>query len=103
MNKELFLEYVESLRKALKMQRVLRDVGVDIMDGLIDQSHEFLKKSIWNKEQIENIDWWLYDCPNGIDGDNLGGEWTTITFGDGSQLKIATAEQLYDYLETIAN
>lgn len=99
-NTELFKKYIAGLRKLETIEIALGKLGVDIMsltDIYLDVYTPVLNMA-FNAEQLEQIDWWLYDSPKGINGNP---EKAVLWDSDGEEIDIRTEEKFYEYLQTV--
>lgn len=71
MKLELFNDFIQALRLLYEREREIKRLGADLCEfsNLLNNVTKPLIEALFREDQREIIDWWLYDCPSGIDGD----------------------------------
>lgn len=94
-----FIEYIDALQVSDKAYDAVSDAGVDLWkfkETYCLPTH-ILTKAIFNTEQLDTLEWWLYDCPKGITG-KVDKKYAVIYMGEKPKWKLHTVEALHSYL-----
>jgi hypothetical protein len=97
-----FTTWIEETRKHHKKVHELYKLGVDTLDW--EHPDTYLYQFVFNKEQRDYIDWWLYDCPNGISEEAFNRESSKITWdekGEEVNVYLDSVEALYNYISKL--
>jgi hypothetical protein len=101
LTKEKFARFVRLQQKERQRYQLLKSVGVDIDCNDNSESLESLfLDCVFTPTQKELIEWWLYDCPDGITG-TVNVDKTHIYVNGAIVNTLDTVEALYDYLTTL--
>lgn len=100
---EQLTDYINALRDNHKTINGLYALGLDLINfcDAFRQPANILEAALLNKEQRSELDWWLYDSPNGIEGTPKASKYTEITYPDGKVAKLHTINLLHQYLLTL--
>lgn len=95
---ELFKQYIDGMREFHKREQELYKLGIDIneLTGVINKTVLPLKSAVFTKSQSEELDWWLFDLPNAIDGEPVT-EWSWVEV-NGQRIELDTIEKFFAYL-----
>ena len=74
MTPELFFKYIQALRKLYVIEEGIRRLGINLetYTEVLCGAYTPLLNAVFSKEQINTIDWWLYEQPKGINGNPAG-------------------------------
>jgi len=101
MSLEEFTKWIEETRKYQKKVDELYKLGLDIIELAFQHPDNYLLEFVFNKLQRDQISWWLYDCPNGIDAEKFKPEHTHITWLENEEetgIYLDSIEALYNYI-----
>jgi hypothetical protein len=96
---DLFERYIAAKRAEWQLTGKLQALGICTI-GFWDQIEEpenVLLEAVFNEAQRETLSWWLYESPNGIDGDPEKPHMWEI---DGPPIYLRNARELWEYLRT---
>lgn len=101
-----FEALIHLMRKDHKRRCDLIQLGVDISCHLDHPSNpmvDLLLSVCLSPQQLKELEWWLYDSPNGIEQDPQPDKWAVITWterGDGGEARVDlhSVSLLWDYL-----
>jgi hypothetical protein len=96
---EQFTAYIEALRASDKAYDAVSDAGVDLWkfrETYCLPTH-ILTKAVFNEDQLDTLEWWLYDCPKGITGKVIK-KHAIIYLHDKPKWRLYTIEALHSYL-----
>jgi hypothetical protein len=99
MTEDDFVSYINHLRSEYVLVHELYKFGIEIDCLSHRKSTEVLTKQFFGND-LEFIEWWLYDSPNGIKEDCYTEVATVIVETEGKQLKVVinTPSDLYNFL-----
>lgn len=90
-SKEEFIKLLETIQEEDKVNREIEDVLEKISSSYIiidvPKSRYIMLGLIFTEEEIEWIDWWLYEDVEKI-----------VTYSDGQERDITKIEELYNFL-----
>lgn len=90
-SKEEFIKLIETIQEEDKVNREIEDVLEKISSSYIildvPKSRYVMLDLIFTEEEIECIDWWLYEDVEKI-----------VTYSDGQERDITEIEELYNFL-----
>lgn len=96
---EQFTEYIKALQASEKAYETVRVAGVDLMqfsEVYCTPAH-VLTRAVFNAEQLDTLEWWLYDCPKGITG-KVNKKKAVIYMNEKPKWKLYSVEALHSYL-----
>lgn len=98
MNKEAFVKYIEAEREEWNRYWDLCKLGVDIRNGDYKPIQNIVLKIFLNHEQLDLLEWWFYDSPDGINGNPK----EDCLFDENENpIAVQTPDALFDYLLTL--
>lgn len=91
LSKEEFIKLIETIQEEDKINREIEDILEKISSSYIildtPKSRYLMLDLIFTKEEVDWIDWWLYEDVEKI-----------ITYSDGEERDITKIEELYNFL-----
>lgn len=98
LTKEQFIEYIDAMRLHTKTLSAFYAAGVEIRDDAhcaIFGPLQVLLDVVFSQNQMDTVDWWLFDRPKGIKDDPIEAHmWDAA----GTPIPLLNAGELYDYL-----
>ena len=103
MKLEDFKKAIEDSRKFERVIDIADTVGIDLVESKLSEAFWDLERILFTEaygvEGYDWIEWYLYDCPNRIDGEGQEGEEAMAHDADGNPIDFSSDEKLWQYLE----
>lgn len=95
----VFTEYIKALQLSEQVFEKVRLAGVDLMPftDIYSIPAHILTRAVFNAEQLDTLEWWLYDCPKGIMG-KVDKKKAIIYIDKKPKWRLDTIEALHSYL-----
>lgn len=98
---EQFEKLIEAFRSDERAFDTLKNVGINLIDFKIYVDKILiLLECVFNPEQLDYFEWWLFDVPNGIEGDPDPRK-QYVWDKDKNPIDVSTVPALYKFLETL--
>jgi hypothetical protein len=101
---EQFTEYIKAMQASDKAYDAVSDAGIDLwkFKEIYCLPTHILTKAVFEEDQLDTIEWWLYDCPKGITGKVLK-KHAIIWMDNKPKWRLYTIEALHSYLMELEN
>ena len=92
-----FQQYIDAMRELNRKEKALHVIGIDV--GVLTDCYQDIASpllhSLFTISQRDTLEWWLYDVPNGIEGNpNEVHMWKA----DDTPIPLLNEKQLYDFI-----
>lgn len=101
---EQLTEYINALRESWSQSQRIYRAGIDLANvgEVLSKPAGVLERALLNKAQRDELSWWLYDTPNGIESTPKKNSFTEITYTEtGKKIQVHTIKLLHKYLLTL--
>lgn len=100
MNKDAFSKYIQAERDELTRYFDLRKLGVDIRltEPPVNLA-KFVFEIFWNDEQLDALEWWLYDAV----GIHANPAKDCLWDENDDPIDVSTPEKIFDYILSLGS